>query len=90
MRKYTFNVYMQFIAWEDTLRNHPEYARAALAASKVSIVLLRLSIIVLMDSSVRYTYDFTTIPNCPSQMVSSPTVFYYNIENSAILSWSHW
>jgi hypothetical protein len=78
MRKYTFNVYLQFISWADTLRKHPGYARAALAASKVSMLFLRLRNIVLMDSSVRYTYGFTTIPNCPNQMVSSSVMFYYD------------
>jgi hypothetical protein len=38
MRKHTFNAYLLFIAWEDTLRKHPGYARAALAASKASML----------------------------------------------------
>ncbi|KAF8308202.1 NMDA receptor-regulated protein 1a [Clavulina sp. PMI_390] len=37
LRKYTYNAYLSFIEWEDTLRSHPGYATAAIAASKIYI-----------------------------------------------------
>ncbi|KAK0446042.1 NMDA receptor-regulated protein 1-domain-containing protein [Desarmillaria tabescens] len=35
MRKFTINIYLNLLAWEDRLRSHPAYVKAAVSASKV-------------------------------------------------------
>ncbi|KAI0727501.1 NMDA receptor-regulated protein 1-domain-containing protein [Fomitopsis betulina] len=35
LRRYTLNVYLDMISWEDQLRSHPAYVRTAISASKI-------------------------------------------------------
>lgn len=37
LRKFTLNVYLNFISWEDSVRAHAAYVKAALAASQILI-----------------------------------------------------
>jgi len=37
LRKFTFNVYLSLLKWEDQLRSHPAYLRAAISASKIYV-----------------------------------------------------
>ncbi|GLB39170.1 putative N-terminal acetyltransferase A, auxiliary subunit [Lyophyllum shimeji] len=37
LRKFTLNIYMKLIKWEDHLRSHPAYVKAALSASRIYV-----------------------------------------------------
>ncbi|RDB27479.1 N-alpha-acetyltransferase 16, NatA auxiliary subunit [Hypsizygus marmoreus] len=37
LRKFTINIYLKLIKWEDRLRSHPAYIKAALSASQIYI-----------------------------------------------------
>ncbi|KZT00643.1 NMDA receptor-regulated protein 1a [Laetiporus sulphureus 93-53] len=37
LRKFTINVYLELIVWEDHLRSHPAYVHTAIAASKIYV-----------------------------------------------------
>ncbi|KAF8067854.1 NMDA receptor-regulated protein 1-domain-containing protein [Lyophyllum atratum] len=37
LRKFTLNIYMKLVKWEDHLRSHPGYVHAALSASRIYI-----------------------------------------------------
>ncbi|KAJ3878416.1 NMDA receptor-regulated protein 1-domain-containing protein [Lentinula edodes] len=37
LRKFTINVYLNMLDWEDHLRSHPSYIKAALAASRIYV-----------------------------------------------------
>ncbi|KAE9391110.1 N-terminal acetyltransferase A, auxiliary subunit [Gymnopus androsaceus JB14] len=37
LRKFTINVYINMLDWEDNLRSHPGYVKAALAASRIYV-----------------------------------------------------
>ncbi|KAK7046670.1 NMDA receptor-regulated protein 1-domain-containing protein, partial [Favolaschia claudopus] len=39
LRKFTVNTYLNLLTWEDRLRSHPTYIRAALAASQIFVAL---------------------------------------------------
>ncbi|KAI0689172.1 NMDA receptor-regulated protein 1-domain-containing protein [Cytidiella melzeri] len=39
LRKFTVNIYMNMITWEDQLRSHPAYVHAAIAASEIYVQL---------------------------------------------------
>lgn len=38
LRKFTINIYMRLLKWENTLRSHPAYVTAAVEASKIFVV----------------------------------------------------
>ncbi|KAI8986666.1 NMDA receptor-regulated protein 1a [Trametes punicea] len=37
VRKFTINIYLNMLKWEDTLRSHPAYVHAAIAASRILV-----------------------------------------------------
>ncbi|KAJ6486930.1 NMDA receptor-regulated protein 1-domain-containing protein [Mycena sanguinolenta] len=37
LRKFTVNIYMNLLTWEDRLRSHPAYIKSALAASRIFV-----------------------------------------------------
>ncbi|KAF7289948.1 hypothetical protein MIND_01370000 [Mycena indigotica] len=37
LRKFNMNIYLNLLTWEDRLRSHPAYVKAALAASKIFV-----------------------------------------------------
>ncbi|PPQ74842.1 hypothetical protein CVT26_005222 [Gymnopilus dilepis] len=37
LRKFTISIYLRLLAWEDTLRAHPAYVKAAIEASKIFV-----------------------------------------------------
>ncbi|KIK70186.1 hypothetical protein GYMLUDRAFT_150688 [Collybiopsis luxurians FD-317 M1] len=37
LRKFTINIYLNMLNWEDNLRSHPSYIKAALAASRIFV-----------------------------------------------------
>ncbi|KAJ7096723.1 NMDA receptor-regulated protein 1-domain-containing protein [Mycena belliarum] len=39
LRKFTINIYLNLLAWEDRLRSHPAYVKAALSASRIFVAL---------------------------------------------------
>ncbi|KAF8999912.1 N-terminal acetyltransferase A, auxiliary subunit [Hymenopellis radicata] len=39
MRKFTVNIYLNLLTWEDNLRSHPVYVKAALSASQIFVAL---------------------------------------------------
>ncbi|KAH8102267.1 NMDA receptor-regulated protein 1a [Cristinia sonorae] len=39
LRRFTLNIYMNLIPWEDRLRSHPAYVRSAIAASRIYVQL---------------------------------------------------
>lgn len=39
LRKFTVSIYLKLLKWEDTLREHPAYLRAAIGATKVCALL---------------------------------------------------
>ncbi|KAI0341366.1 N-terminal acetyltransferase A, auxiliary subunit [Trametopsis cervina] len=39
LRKFTVNIYMNMVVWEDQLRSHPAYVHAAIAASEIYVQL---------------------------------------------------
>ncbi|KAG6907698.1 hypothetical protein DXG01_007754 [Tephrocybe rancida] len=39
LRKFTLNIYMKLVKWEDRLRSHPVYVKAALSAARIYVTL---------------------------------------------------
>ncbi|KAF5383319.1 hypothetical protein D9615_004982 [Tricholomella constricta] len=39
LRKFTLNIYLTLVKWEDRLRSHPAYVKAALSASRIYVAL---------------------------------------------------
>ncbi|KAG6833055.1 hypothetical protein H0H87_012066 [Tephrocybe sp. NHM501043] len=39
LRKFTLSIYMKLVKWEDRLRSHPAYVKAALSASRIYVAL---------------------------------------------------
>ncbi|KAJ6449420.1 NMDA receptor-regulated protein 1-domain-containing protein [Mycena vitilis] len=37
LRKFTMNIYLNLLTWEDNLRSHPAYVKAALAAARIFV-----------------------------------------------------
>ncbi|KAG5654558.1 hypothetical protein H0H81_000083 [Sphagnurus paluster] len=56
LRKFTLNIYMKLVKWEDRLRSHPAYVHAALAASRIYVAVHDdPSIIIAASSSTQLT-----------------------------------